>query len=79
MPAFSYEVLDAQGQTRKGMIEADSAKAARNQLRAQAMVPLVVEPTSIDIGGPAFLADLLASIVREFVTIEHEIAQTKRR
>lgn len=34
---------------------------------------LVVEPTSIDIGGPAFLADLLASIVREFVTIEHEI------
>ena len=46
MPAYSYEVLDAQGQTRKGMIEADSAKAARNQLRAQAMVPLVVEPTS---------------------------------
>ncbi len=44
MPAFSYEVLDAQGQTRKGMIEADSAKAARNQLRAQAMVPLSVEP-----------------------------------
>ncbi|NCD19917.1 MAG: hypothetical protein EOL89_08040 [Actinobacteria bacterium] len=34
---------------------------------------LVVEPTSIDVGGPAFLADLLASIVREFVTIEHEI------
>ena len=44
MPAFSYEVLDAQGQTRKGMIEADTAKAARNQLRAQAMVPLSVEP-----------------------------------
>ena len=46
MPAFSYEVLDAQGQTRKGMIEADSAKAARNQLRAQAMVPLAVEPVA---------------------------------
>ena len=44
MPAFTYEVLDAQGQTRKGMIEADTAKAARNQLRAQAMVPLSVEP-----------------------------------
>jgi len=44
MPAFSYEVLDAQGQTRKGMIEADSAKAARSLLRAQAMVPLAVEP-----------------------------------
>ncbi len=44
MPAFSYEVLDAQGQTRMGMIEADSAKAARSLLRAQAMVPLAVEP-----------------------------------
>jgi general secretion pathway protein F len=44
MPAFSYEVLDAQGQTRKGMIEADSAKAARSLLRAQSMVPLAVEP-----------------------------------
>lgn len=34
---------------------------------------LVVEPTSIDIGGPAFLADFLAAVVRELVTIEHEI------
>lgn len=34
---------------------------------------LVVEPTSIDVGGAAFLADVLASIVRELVTIEHEI------
>ncbi|MGE8318121.1 MAG: type II secretion system inner membrane protein GspF [Comamonas sp.] len=51
MPAFSYEVLDAQGQTRKGMIEADTAKAARSQLRAQAMVPLSVEPVAA--GGAA--------------------------
>ena len=36
MPAFSFEALDAQGQTRKGMLEADTAKAARSQLRAQA-------------------------------------------
>lgn len=34
---------------------------------------LVVEPTSIDIGGPAFLAGVIAAIVRELVTIEHEI------
>ncbi len=51
MPAFSYEVLDAQGQTRKGMIEADTAKAARNQLRAQAMVPLSVEPVGDSADG----------------------------
>ena len=51
MPAFSYEVLDAQGQTRKGMIEADTAKAARSQLRAQAMVPLSVEPVAAGDGA----------------------------
>lgn len=51
MPAFSYEVLDAQGQSRKGMIEADTAKAARNQLRAQAMVPLSVEPVGDSADG----------------------------
>ncbi len=44
MPAFSFEALDAEGQTRKGLMEADTAKAARSQLRAQGLVPLAVEP-----------------------------------
>src|SRR5574343_163735 len=43
MPAFSFEALDAQGQTRKGLLEADTAKAARSMLRAQALVPMSVE------------------------------------
>ncbi len=43
MPAFSFEALDEQGQTRKGVLEADTAKAARSQLRAQALVPLAVQ------------------------------------
>ena len=34
---------------------------------------LVVEPRSIDVGGPAFLADAAADVVRRLVTIEHEI------
>jgi hypothetical protein len=34
---------------------------------------LVVEPRSIDFGGPDFLADAVAAVVRELVTIEHEI------
>ena len=46
MPAFSFEALDAQGQSRKGTIEADTAKSARSLLRAQALVPLAVEPVS---------------------------------
>lgn len=34
---------------------------------------LVIEPLTIDVGGPAFLSTLLGSIARELVTIEHEI------
>ena len=51
MPAFSFEAPDAQGQTRKGVLEADTAKAARGQLRAQALVPLAVQP--VDAGQAA--------------------------
>ncbi len=43
MPAYSFEALDADGLTRKGVLEADTAKAARVQLRAQALVPLQVQ------------------------------------
>ena len=46
MPAFSFEALDAQGQPRKGTIEADTARSARSMLRAQALVPLHVESVS---------------------------------
>ena len=46
MPAYSFEALDAEGQTRKGVIDADTAKAARAQLRAQALVPLAVDAVS---------------------------------
>jgi len=46
MPVYAFEALASNGDTRKGVIEADSAKAARGQLRAQALVPLQVEPVS---------------------------------
>ncbi len=46
MPAYSFEALDAAGETRRGVMEADTAKAVRSQLRAQALVPLEVVPVS---------------------------------
>ena len=46
MPAYRYEALDVDGKAAKGLIEADSAKAARTQLRAQALVPLAVLPVA---------------------------------
>jgi hypothetical protein len=35
---------------------------------------LVVEPRSIDVGGPEFLSGAIAAVVRQFVTIEQEVA-----
>ena len=43
MPAYSFTALDDQGQTRKGTLEADSAKSARAQLRTQSFIPLSVQ------------------------------------
>ncbi|MCI4429380.1 MAG: type II secretion system inner membrane protein GspF [Burkholderiales bacterium] len=42
MPAYRFEALDASGKTLSGLLEADNAKAARAQLRTQALVPLAV-------------------------------------
>jgi len=46
MPVFSFEALAANGQTQTGVLEADSARAARTQLRTQALVPIRVEPVA---------------------------------
>ena len=43
MPAFRYEAVDAGGATRKGVVNADSARAARADLRGQGLVPLKVD------------------------------------
>ena len=48
MPVYSFEALTAQGQSRKGVIDADSAKAARGMLRAQALVPIKLEALGAD-------------------------------
>ncbi|HEX3139221.1 MAG TPA: type II secretion system protein GspF, partial [Rhizobacter sp.] len=42
MPAYKFEALNAAGKTSTGLLEADNVKAARAQLRAQALVPLDV-------------------------------------
>jgi len=51
MPAYAFEALDTQGQTRRGVLEADTARAARSQLRAQEWVPLKVEPVQRQSSG----------------------------
>lgn len=51
MPAYTFEALTADGETRKGVMQADSARAARSLLRAQALVPVVVDV--VGAGGQA--------------------------
>jgi general secretion pathway protein F len=43
MPAFRYEAVDTGGVTRKGVLNADSPRAARADLRLQGLTPLAVE------------------------------------
>ncbi len=54
MPAYSFEAIDQQGQPRKGVLEADTARSARGMLRAQALIPLSVTAVgSVESGVPA--------------------------
>ena len=46
MPAYRFEALDVTGRQSAGLLEADSAKAARAQLRAQSLVPIAVTPVA---------------------------------
>ena len=42
MPAFRFEAVDADGKSQTGVLEADTARAVRGQLRARGLVPLEV-------------------------------------
>lgn len=55
MAAFRYEAVDAVGGTRKGVVNADSARAARADLRNQGLLPITVEAIAaqVDAAGRA--------------------------
>ena len=62
MPAFRFEAVDAAGKTHSGVLEADTARAVRSQLRTRSLVPLEVQtvdgasqsPTASAFGRRAF-------------------------
>ncbi|MEO7009058.1 MAG: type II secretion system F family protein, partial [Caldimonas sp.] len=47
MPAYKFEALDAAGKAATGLLDADNARAARAQLRAQSLVPLAVVQVAV--------------------------------
>lgn len=44
MPAYAYEALDKQGRKKNGVLEADTERQIRTQLREQGLLPIAVEP-----------------------------------
>jgi general secretion pathway protein F len=46
MAAFEYQAVDTSGKTQKGLIEADTARQARQQLRGMNLMPLQVDEVS---------------------------------
>lgn len=78
MPAFAYEVLDEKGRKRSGVIEGDSARQVRQQLRDKGWMPLAVE-ASVEKekrhSGSAFARSIsaadLALITRQLATLIH--------
>lgn len=46
MPAFQYQALDASGRNLKGLLEGDSARQVRQQLRERGLTPVAVQELS---------------------------------
>lgn len=46
MAAFSYQALDANGRKKRGVLEADTMRQVRQQLREMGLMPVEVEPAA---------------------------------
>lgn len=77
MSAFQYNAIDSQGGSRKGIIEADSAKEARRLLREQGLTPIEIElaqqkMSNLKIktfGKPSVSTKELALMTRQLATL----------
>ena len=56
MAAFKYTALDAAGKEHGGLLEADSARAARAQLRERGLLPLEIDSVAAPRQGSSLLA-----------------------
>ena len=76
MAAFEYKALDAKGKNKKGIIEGDTIKQVRQQLREKGMVPIEVNPAAQKehkkgggLFAPKISASDLALITRQLATL----------
>lgn len=52
MPAYSYLAVDAQGKTRRGVVEAEAPRQARADLRSEGLVPLELAEVEPEAAAP---------------------------
>jgi len=73
MPAFRYEAVDGAGRPRRGLLDAASARAARDVLRGDGLFPTAVEPAAASHAARAGAARLapatLALVTRQLATL----------
>lgn len=93
MPAFDYKALDARGKQKHGVLEADSPRAVRQQLREKGLAPLAVEPAAekrtkaspLSSRGTLSAADLalmtrqLATLIQSGIPIEQSLSATAQQ
>jgi general secretion pathway protein F len=61
MPSYRYEAVDTTGTTSKGVLHADSPRAARSTLRARGLLPLAINLIAAQVDTHAnFLVQLFA-------------------
>ena len=86
MEAFRYEALDAAGHTVSGVLQADSPRQARAQLRAQGLLPSAVDPVrareksrqpwarGISAGELSLVTRQLATLLGSGLTMERSLS-----
>ncbi len=93
MPAFDYKALDARGKQKHGVLEADSPRAVRQQLREKGLAPLAVEPAvekrtranPLSNRGRLSAADLalmtrqIATLIQAGIPIEQALSATAQQ
>ena len=51
MPAYRYEAVDARGKPRRGLIDAETPRQVRDQLRGQGLFPTAIDAAGADEGS----------------------------
>ncbi|MEJ2403358.1 MAG: type II secretion system inner membrane protein GspF [Candidatus Thiodiazotropha sp.] len=93
MDAFEYVALDATGKERRGVLEGDSARQVRQQLRETGLTPLSIDAASgktkakksqlfqrnINAMELALITRQLATLLRSGLPLEHVLKTTARQ